>query len=188
MKEVRFCNHWIGVVLDIDTNHYNVSVRDDLGRVRLITDRTTFSSLPNAIEFLEYLQDIDTKKIQVTPKEFTAKVYHELSNGAIPELSAAILTYLIELYETTLSNIIIPVYQVGKNLWKMHNNKPQIYTVENIVIDMSLNSNKKLYGTIKYRLRIGESAGVREEVYEDTLKREFFESKSELIKSFLADE
>lgn len=188
MKEVRFCNHWIGVVQDIDTNHYNISVRDDLGRVRLITDKTTFSSLPDATEFLEYLQNIDTKKIQVTPKEFTEKVYYKLSDGAIPELSSAILIYLIELYETTLGNIIIPVYQVGKKLWKMNNNKPQEYTVENIITDMSFNSNKKLCGIIKYRLRIGESAGVREEVYEDTLMREFFESKSELIKSFLADE
>lgn len=74
---------------------------------------------------------------------------------------------------------------VGLKVWAMYNNKVQEFTVESVDINVSLNYEKmEPYApSAKYKLRIGESAGHRVELYEYELERSYFFSKEELIKS-----
>lgn len=184
-KEIRFCDHWIKIIHEPVLNKYFLTITSDLDKTIIILNKKSFSSYSESAEYQEWLKKVESS----TPQSFEIlRRHYELVlsdlGGISDKFDCSIYSRIIECLKHQLETIMIPEYSLNKKLWKMHNNKPQIYTIENIEVDMSLNSEKKLCGIIKYRLRIGESAGSREEVYEDALKREFFESKSELLKSF----
>lgn len=76
-------------------------------------------------------------------------------------------------------------YTPGQTVWGMYNNKVQEFTVESAEIRLNLNYDtmNPYSPTVKYKLRIGESAGSRVEIYEHDLDRDYFPSKKKLIES-----
>jgi hypothetical protein len=73
----------------------------------------------------------------------------------------------------------------GQKVWAIYNNKVQEFTIESAEIYVSWNyTENELYSpSAKYKLRVGESAGYRVEVYEFELEKNYAPSKEELLKS-----
>lgn len=73
----------------------------------------------------------------------------------------------------------------GQKVWAIYNNKVQEFMVETVEATSSFNynTNGPYNPSCKYKLRIGESAGYRLEVYESDLEKNYAPSKEELLKS-----
>ena len=73
----------------------------------------------------------------------------------------------------------------GQKVWAIYNNKVQEFMVETVEVTSHFNydTNKPYEPSSKYKLRGGESAGHRVEVYEFELERSYALSKEELLKS-----
>lgn len=73
----------------------------------------------------------------------------------------------------------------GQKVWAIYNNKVQEFLVETVEATSSFNynTNEPYTPSCKYKLRIGESAGYRVEVYESDLEKNYAPSKEELLKS-----
>ena len=77
-------------------------------------------------------------------------------------------------------------YSLGQTVYAMHDNKVQEFFVEEVCVNHSWSYSDTPHSIlIKYRMRIGMSAGSRREVYEDELDRKYFLTKEELVKSLL---
>nr|DAJ67917.1 MAG TPA: hypothetical protein [Caudoviricetes sp.] len=73
----------------------------------------------------------------------------------------------------------------GQKVWAIYNNKVQEFMVETVEVTSRFNydTNKPNEPFSKYKLRAGESAGYRVEVYEFELEKNYALSKEELLKS-----
>ena len=73
----------------------------------------------------------------------------------------------------------------GRKVWAIYNNKVQEFTIETIEVTVNLNyeTGEPYDSSARYKLRVGESAGHRVEVYEFELERSYALSKEELLKS-----
>lgn len=81
--------------------------------------------------------------------------------------------------------IIETKFTPGQKVWAIYNNKVQEFTIETIEVTVSLNyeTGESYEPSAKYKLRVGESAGHRVEVYEFELERNYAPSKEDLLKS-----
>ena len=73
----------------------------------------------------------------------------------------------------------------GQKVWAIYNNKVQEFMVETVEVTSHFNydTNEPYEPSSKYKLRVGESAGYRVEVYEFELERSYALYKEELLKS-----
>ena len=73
----------------------------------------------------------------------------------------------------------------GQKVWAIYNNKAQEFMVETVEASVSFNysTGEPYKPSAKYKLRVGESAGHRVEVYEYELEEKYAPSKEELLKS-----
>lgn len=73
----------------------------------------------------------------------------------------------------------------GQKVWAIYNNKVQEFLVETVEVTSNFNydTNEPSLPLCKYKLRIGESAGFRFEIYEFDLEKNYAPSKEELLKS-----
>lgn len=73
----------------------------------------------------------------------------------------------------------------GQKVWAIYNNKVQEFTVETVEATVSINysTGEPSNPSAQYKLRIGESAGYRVELYEFELEKNYFLSKEELLQS-----